>query len=42
MKRKREKNTFSQTSRLETPEEIQLHYNHKKILFLTMLLLFAQ
>jgi hypothetical protein len=28
---KREKeNTYSQTSRLETPEELQLHQNHEK------------
>jgi hypothetical protein len=41
--RKREKNnTFSQISRLETPEELQLHQNHEKFLFLTVLLLFAQ
>jgi hypothetical protein len=37
-----EKNTYSQTSRLENPEELQLHHNHEKILFLTVLLLFAQ
>jgi hypothetical protein len=36
------KNTYSQTSRLETPEELQLHQNHEKFLFLTVLLLFAQ
>jgi hypothetical protein len=36
------KNTYSQTSRLETPEELQLHHNHEKFLFLTVLLLFAQ
>jgi hypothetical protein len=35
-------NIYSQTSRLETPEELQLHHNHEKILFLTALLLFAQ
>jgi hypothetical protein len=40
---KREKeNAYSQTSRLENPEELQLHQNHKKFLFLTVLLLFAQ
>jgi hypothetical protein len=33
MKRKREKNAYSQTSRLETPEELQLHHNHEKFLF---------
>jgi hypothetical protein len=41
-KKEREKNKFSQTSRLETPEELQLHHNHEKILFLTVLLPFAQ
>jgi hypothetical protein len=41
--REREKkNTYSQTSRLENPEELQLHQNHEKFLFLTVLLLFAQ
>jgi hypothetical protein len=42
MNRKREKNTYRQTSRLENPEELQLHHNHEKILFLNVLLLFAQ
>jgi hypothetical protein len=37
----REKNTYSQTSRLETPEELQLHHNHDIFLFSTVLLLFA-
>jgi hypothetical protein len=36
------KNKYSQTSRLENPEELQLHHNHEKLLFLTVLLLFAQ
>jgi hypothetical protein len=36
------KNTYSQTSRLETPEELQLHQNHEKFLFSTVLLLYAQ
>jgi hypothetical protein len=40
--KERKKNTYSQTSRLENPEELQLHHNHEKILFLTELLLFAQ
>jgi hypothetical protein len=40
--KEREKNAYSQTSRLETPEELQLHHNHEKFLFLTVLLLFAQ
>jgi hypothetical protein len=40
---KREKeNRYSQTSRLETPKELQLHHNHEKFLFLTVLLLLAQ
>jgi hypothetical protein len=40
--RKRErKNTYSQTSRLETPEELQLHQNQEEFLFLTVLLLFC-
>jgi hypothetical protein len=40
--KEREKNTYRQTSRLENPEELQLHQNHDKFLFLTVLLLFAQ
>jgi hypothetical protein len=41
--KKRERtNTYSQTSRLENPEELSLHHNLKKSLFLTVLLLFAQ
>jgi hypothetical protein len=39
---KERKYTYSQTSRLENPEGLQLHHNHEKILFLTVLLLFAQ
>jgi hypothetical protein len=31
--KEREKNTYSQTSRLETLEELQLHNNHEKFLF---------
>jgi hypothetical protein len=42
MNKKRQKNTYWQTSRLEIPEELQLHHNHEKILFLTLLLLFAE
>jgi hypothetical protein len=45
MNKKREKkNTYSQISRLETPEELQQHHNYEKFLFLTelLLLLFAQ
>jgi hypothetical protein len=42
MSREREKNAYSQTSRLEPPEELQLHRNHEKFLFLTVLSLFAQ
>jgi hypothetical protein len=33
---------YSQPSRLEIPEELQLHHNHEKFLFSTLLLLFAQ
>jgi hypothetical protein len=40
--RERKKYTHSQTSRLENPEEFQLHLNHEKFLFLTVLLLFPQ
>jgi hypothetical protein len=39
---KERKKTYSQTSRLENPEELQQHHNHEKFLFLTVLLLFAQ
>jgi hypothetical protein len=42
MNKQREKSTYSQTSRLENPQELQLHHNHEKILFLAVLLLFAQ
>jgi hypothetical protein len=42
MNRKREKSANSQTSRLETPEELQLHHNHEKSLIWTILSLFAQ
>jgi hypothetical protein len=31
------KNAYSQTSLFENPEELQLHYNHEKYLFLTVL-----
>jgi hypothetical protein len=41
MNRKREKNEYRQTSRLENPEELQPHRNYEKT-FLTVLLLFAQ
>jgi hypothetical protein len=34
--------TFCQTSRLENPEGLQLHLNHEKSLFMTVLLLFEQ
>jgi hypothetical protein len=40
--KEREKNAYSQTCRLETPEELQLHHNHENFLFLIMLSLFAQ
>jgi hypothetical protein len=39
---KERENAYSQTSRLETPEEFQLHHNHEDFLFLTVLSLFAQ
>jgi hypothetical protein len=39
---KERKNTYRRTSQLENPEERQLHHNHEKIQFLTLLLLFAQ
>jgi hypothetical protein len=39
---KERKNTYSQTSRLENPEELQLRHIHEKFLFLAVLLLFAQ
>jgi hypothetical protein len=42
MNRKRGKNTYIQTSRLENPEELQLFHNHENFLFLTVLLLFAK
>jgi hypothetical protein len=43
MKRKmKEKNEYSQISRLENPEELQLHHNHERLMFLTVLLLFAK
>jgi hypothetical protein len=35
-------NGYFQTSRLETPEELQLRHNQVEFLFLTVLLLFAQ
>jgi hypothetical protein len=41
-KRKKEKYTYSQTSRLLKKEELQLHHNHETILFLTVLLLYAE
>jgi hypothetical protein len=42
MNKDKEKNTYSQASRLETPEELELHHNHENFLFSTVLLLFAQ
>jgi hypothetical protein len=42
LKEREKKKTYSQTSRLDNPEELQLHHNHEKILFLTVLLFFAQ
>jgi hypothetical protein len=40
--KKSEKNIYSQTSRLENPEELQLHHNYVNFMFLTVLLPFAQ
>jgi hypothetical protein len=41
--RERKKNTCSQSDQpVFNPEELQLHQNHEKILFLIVLLLFAQ
>jgi hypothetical protein len=40
-KREEKKHTHSQTSRLENPKELQLHHNHEKFLFLTVMLLFS-
>jgi hypothetical protein len=37
---KERKNTYSQTSRLENPEELQLQHNHEKFLFLFLTVLF--
>jgi hypothetical protein len=31
--KEREKNTYIQTSRLENPEELQLHHNHENSCF---------
>jgi hypothetical protein len=42
LKERKEKVTYSQTSRLENPEELQLHHTHKNFLFLAVVLLFAQ
>jgi hypothetical protein len=41
-KREKKKNYMLSDQRLENPEELQLHHNHEKFLFLTVLLLFAQ
>jgi hypothetical protein len=38
----KERDLYSQTTRLENPEELQLHHNHEKFPFLTVLLLFEQ
>jgi hypothetical protein len=40
--KEREKIHTVKTSRLETPEELQLHHNHEKNLFLIVPSLFAQ
>jgi hypothetical protein len=39
---RKQNNTYSQTSQLENPKELQLHDNDEKFLFLTVLLLDAQ
>jgi hypothetical protein len=39
---KKDYNTYSQTSRLENPEEFQLNNSNEKNLFLTVLLLFGR
>jgi hypothetical protein len=41
-KERKNNKTYSQTSRLDNPEELQLHHNHEKFLLLTVLLLSAQ
>jgi hypothetical protein len=41
-KKEKRETKYCQTSRLENPEELQLHHNHEKFLFLTVLLLFAK
>jgi hypothetical protein len=40
--KEREKIHTVRPAGLKTPEELQLHHNHEKFLFLTVLLLFAQ
>jgi hypothetical protein len=41
-KKRGRKKKCKQASRLENPEELQLHHNHEKFLFLAVLLSFAQ
>jgi hypothetical protein len=41
-KKREQKKTYNQTSQLENQEKLQLHHNHEKGLFLTVLFLFAQ
>jgi hypothetical protein len=36
-KREKKRDKYSQTSRFENPEELQLHYNHENFLFLAVL-----
>jgi hypothetical protein len=38
--KEKKKYTKSKTSRLQNPEVLQLHQNHEKFLFMTVLLLF--
>jgi translation initiation factor 2 beta subunit (eIF-2beta)/eIF-5 len=39
---KKEKNTYSQTSGLENPQELQLHYHHERSLNKSCFLLFCR
>jgi hypothetical protein len=38
----KEREKYIQSDLLKNPEELQLHHNYEKFLFLTVLLLFAQ
>jgi hypothetical protein len=41
-RKKRKQKKYSQTSRLENPEELELHHNREQVLFFTVMLLFVQ